>query len=745
MEDKYAHLLVREHFDWWEDVENDIAIKAKARETTSHITTSATKLDTTPTMQTATTSTSHATATKLDEISPMQTKNVSPASTRPATVRKLNDKYTKLLVREQFDWWEDVENDIAMKAKALAMDTGVPTLQTEDIATTSTGPPIVSKQDDKYDRLPSPEEFELGEEMEDDIAIETEFLATDTDCLVTDNELLPASSDPVAIIESENTYAHILHREASILADYINATLPVDTDSRATSNELFAKLNRPVTAAEFQDSYAHHLHSETCDLDNDANAIIDIHADSLAINNEIVHSLDGPVTAAELQDSCADPLHCEPCELDHDSNTIIDVHDDSLAIKNEIIHTLNGPVTSADFDNSSAEPLHCETLDSASDVHEILPMDHPAEMSNITESSDETAESPQSLELSQFLDDHSSTTDVSDPVQISHSVEVSEPIKSLDPVQLLESDLVQLPEPESVELPEPVEYSNEYERRSVIGSLDAAIHHWNWLGQPVYQPTTTPAVDSLAFMQARPKAPEGRDELRVGSIMNRAIQKIDPIVLRVDRGNEAIVQMHGSTMIAACQGLVYTHYSLHGNWMTDDFSVRQWTVPDAEGPDLPGFAVGNGISENRPFVSCYQWMQWRASLVAATQQPVIAPRKLTWKQSPSRFKIEAMQLPPSKCPTYYFVPLQIISKVTHKAWATTKNVLHVSIAYPVGIMGTTIKQTWPRPKTTPGTSSPFRLGIMGRAFKKARSTANSVLRKAFAVPRGMMKKILKKS
>jgi hypothetical protein len=109
------------------------------------------------------------------------------------------------------------------------------------------------------------------------------------------------------------------------------------------------------------------------------------------------------------------------------------------------------------------------------------------------------------------------------------------------------------------------EFIDEYEYRALIGRGDPAIHHWNWFGWPVYELNTTSGAVSQAFMQAEPKVPQGRDQLRVVSIMNRAIHKIDPIILRVNRGNEAVLQMHGSALIEVCNGHTYNHYSLHGN------------------------------------------------------------------------------------------------------------------------------------------------------------------------------------
>lgn len=143
--------------------------------------------------------------------------------------------------------------------------------------------------------------------------------------------------------------------------------------------------------------------------------------------------------------------------------------------------------------------------------------------------------------------------------------------------------------------------------------------------------------------------------------MNRANLYIDPVILRIDRRNEEILQMYGSAMMEVYDGHTYTHYSLHGNWLSDDFSKRQMIVPDAGSLVVRGspisngiFVIGNGIFQNGPLLSRHEWMDWRDYLIAAAQKPVRSPRKLTWKSSPSKFKIESMsskQLSPNKLPT----------------------------------------------------------------------------------------------
>ena len=251
-------------------------------------------------------------------------------------------------------------------------------------------------------------------------------------------------------------------------------------------------------------------------------------------------------------------------------------------------------------------------------------------------------------------------------------------------------------------------------------------------------------------MQARPKAPRGREKLRVNSIMNRAIEYIDPVIIKVDRGDEGLLQMYGSAMIEACDGLTYTHYSLHGNWMSDDFLKRRSIVPDAGESELEElaigrFAVANGLIEGGPFISRDEWFDWRDQLVAASREPVRSPRKLSWKPTPSKLKIESTsseQLsPPSRLPTCSLASLEIVSN-TQKVRVTTKM---IQTSFPIGIMGTIIKKTWPGPTTIPNTAFSLPLGSMGNFIEKPLFTAGNISREFFVSPFGIIWKIMKKS
>jgi hypothetical protein len=287
---------------------------------------------------------------------------------------------------------------------------------------------------------------------------------------------------------------------------------------------------------------------------------------------------------------------------------------------------------------------------------------------------------------------------------------------------------------------------NEYEYRAIVGSHDENIHHWNWFGCPVYTRSTTPPPVSLAFIQAEPKAPKGNDELRVNSILNRAIRYIDPVIIVLDRENEGILQTHGTAMVEACHDNTYTHYSLYGNWMTDDFSMRRMIIPDAGTPGNGQFTIGNGLFGIGPLISRHDWMWRRGELVAASQGPVRLPRKLTWKATPSKLNIQSMlttDYNPSQ--SNHLRILETASKFTQKTWLAAKRISRMSISLPAGIMGTMIKKAWCRPKTDSYSTSSSRLSIMGGLAKKTWATITCILQKSFGFSLGNVKAGIKKA
>lgn len=82
------------------------------------------------------------------------------------------------------------------------------------------------------------------------------------------------------------------------------------------------------------------------------------------------------------------------------------------------------------------------------------------------------------------------------------------------------------------------ELAKEYRKREEFDEIDPKIHHWNWLGYPVYERTLTPPADSLAFLQTTPKAPMRTKRYRIRAIMNNAMELIDPVVVKLEKATK---------------------------------------------------------------------------------------------------------------------------------------------------------------------------------------------------------------
>ncbi|KAJ6184438.1 hypothetical protein N7519_005739 [Penicillium mononematosum] len=469
----------------------------------------------------------------------------------------LKDEYAHLLMREQFDWCEDVENDIVMKDKSIAMDTDIPTVNTENLTVSSTDHGTATEPDGEYLQLPI--NHHCLENTKDDAASTCSATNDQYPQFPVDRNRSNCANDDIAvdITSTGPTTGHHVGDEY--------AQLPVHRDSDeeksylAVHNELPNANNGPVTAAKLDDSCVDLPHPEAFEL-----------VDTVT---------NGPVTAVELGDSHTHLPHPDEFDLvDNDENDLdMDVED--LEIDHKRHNTTDGPVAAGELvfiptPSSTTSSRSCiltvvspyrnmQTLSSFTARHSIFaedtnptdPLNHEPEMSITTKSSHDIGDTPQPVERIQGLDPQT-------PASISESVQASEPDTP----------------------PFSEEFINEYEYRSIVGSQDESIHHWNWFGCPVYNRSSTPPAVSLAVVQATPKVPKGRDELRVSSMMNRAIRYIDPVIVRLDSENEAILQVHGSEMVEACGQITYTHYSLHGNWMTDDFSMRRRIVPDVGTP-----------------------------------------------------------------------------------------------------------------------------------------------------------------
>ncbi|KAJ5213699.1 hypothetical protein N7449_000868 [Penicillium cf. viridicatum] len=560
----------------------------------------------------------------------MKTKAVAPI---PLTAPKLENEYACLVVRQQFDWWEDVENDIVMKTKSIPSASSVPI--------------TTPKLDDKYARLLARERFNWWEEVENDITKKTKTLAVDTNNPTTDTENLTtactglASASAVSNLDDE--YSQPSAREhCDPIDDVENDTamktksLPMDTEIHITdTGHMDTTSTDPTTTNKLDDQDARSPVYYDCSkgVEND----ITVNTKDLAV---ISTSL---TTASNLNDNFAQLLLSEHENWPGDAKNDIAMDTENLAVQNELLATTNAFISEYDNWSEDAESdisMGTEDLAANSEPHA-------------------TANGPvTAVELDDTY------------AQISH--------------------------------PDTSDVANDVE--------------------------TTLAMDH---------------RLEINTVTTFSNEFIDG-------GNEAVLQMRGSALVEACNDHTYNHYSLHGNWINDDFAMRRMIVPDVVGIPVVGsisdgeFAIGNGIFENGPLISRNEWMDWQDQLVAATKEPNRSPRKMTWKPSPSNLKIKSMaseQLPLNQILTYSCVPLEILSDVIQKAGVTPKKMVPISISSPIGIMETVTRKAWSGRKSIPDTPFTIRPGIIGDLIKKACDS----LRKCFAFPLGIISAIMKKA
>lgn len=105
----------------------------------------------------------------------------------------------------------------------------------------------------------------------------------------------------------------------------------------------------------------------------------------------------------------------------------------------------------------------------------------------------------------------------------------------------------------------------ELARRQFWINLDPSIHHFNYDGQGVYDPTDTSPGECFAIIMAQKRHQESRSPgaYRIRSIINRARLFLDPIAGIVDAD---MLHLRGSELAQAVEGKVKKSYSTHGRW-----------------------------------------------------------------------------------------------------------------------------------------------------------------------------------
>ncbi|RMJ25130.1 hypothetical protein PHISP_03993 [Aspergillus sp. HF37] len=185
----------------------------------------------------------------------------------------------------------------------------------------------------------------------------------------------------------------------------------------------------------------------------------------------------------------------------------------------------------------------------------------------------------------------------------------------------------ELPQPEEssslvYEFAQPgMEVSQVFGWRDYCTHVDRDIHHFSWLGYPVYEHSATPPEVSLLFMLSNPKTPQLGDEYRLQSILCRATIYVDPVLVYLDKGLEAL-QLRGCDIIRFATGKTFKFYTPHGQWANDS---REWeaqtTIDDGDAYTYisPTLVTGNGFAEICPIRSTSEWEEARNERFAASR------------------------------------------------------------------------------------------------------------------------------
>lgn len=108
------------------------------------------------------------------------------------------------------------------------------------------------------------------------------------------------------------------------------------------------------------------------------------------------------------------------------------------------------------------------------------------------------------------------------------------------------------------------EVHNTFGWRHYSVDIEPEIHHFNWLGDPVYQRSSTAPVDSVAIILADPKFPEARDDIWVQTLLHCAYTFLDPVVVTLEGAQRHLLLRRGSQLQQAAAGYTYKFYTPHG-------------------------------------------------------------------------------------------------------------------------------------------------------------------------------------
>lgn len=231
----------------------------------------------------------------------------------------------------------------------------------------------------------------------------------------------------------------------------------------------------------------------------------------------------------------------------------------------------------------------------------------------------------------------------------------------------------------SVVIPLMKEVYNAFDWREYSVGIDRRIHHFNWLGEPVYQHSSTSPADSLAVILTDSKVPEASEDLRVQSLLRCAYTFLDPVVVDLGSARRHLLLRRGSQLQQAATGLTFKYYTPHGQWMTDVDEDPSEVVVDTGNVNAyitSKLAVGNGFVQPTQIRSSTEWVQARTKRLDALSrwQP---PRRLQWKPRPSPLR-QVMSASAVK-PRLHKKPARELLRVTEEPALTLSNSLPPSL------------------------------------------------------------------
>jgi hypothetical protein len=184
------------------------------------------------------------------------------------------------------------------------------------------------------------------------------------------------------------------------------------------------------------------------------------------------------------------------------------------------------------------------------------------------------------------------------------------------------------------------------------------IHHFDWFGRPVFNRSATSPAESLAIILSKPKVPEFNKSLRISSILHRASQYVDPVVVNLAGTDDNLLHLRGSELRHAATGRVHRYLSAHGWWL-DDLQSHQDPDLDLDTGNVDHYvmsniAVANGFTYGRVRTAS-DWFQAHNRILKSRSKPrprrrrphAYRPSPLSqmWLASDVRLEIKRKPLP----------------------------------------------------------------------------------------------------